>query len=154
MTKLNALSVMSALWLLGLTGGQAAAQHAEEHLKAAGFVRYAADTPAKLAQLHALAPNRFITRKTKDGTPYYIYANPENCICALVGNQQAMDSYSRRWSELTPEQLGAGMAGSGGGPSLKRGIVYDMQDDDVENRFARDILGRDFVPGYVPGLGN
>ena len=105
--KVSMLSIVPML-LLVAAHSPAAAQHTEEHLIAVGFVRYAADTPAKLAQLHALAPNKFIRRKTKNGAPYYIYANPGQCICALVGTQQAMDAYHRRWSELTPEQLGAG----------------------------------------------
>ena len=34
-------------------------------------------------------------------------------------------------------------------------MLYDMQNDNLENRFNRDVLGPDFfTPGYVPGFNN
>lgn len=64
----------------------------DRDLIAAGFVMRPADTPGKMDQLRKLTPYKFVTR-VKDGARYYIYPDPNDCRCAFVGYQQALDNY-------------------------------------------------------------
>ena len=59
---------------------------AEHTLTTAGFQARPADTPAKLAQLNALAPRRLV-RQPLDGRAHYVYADPIICQCLYVGGE-------------------------------------------------------------------
>ena len=69
-------------------------QSTEDDLAAAGFVVRPANTPARQAMLKRLPPNRFLIR-TRGNNVSYVYADPVNCNCLYVGNQQAYDAYRR-----------------------------------------------------------
>jgi hypothetical protein len=61
-------------------------------LKDVGFVMRPANTPAQLERLRLLPPRTFVTR-TKDGSRYFLYADPDYCKCVFLGNELAMKNY-------------------------------------------------------------
>ena len=76
-----------------LFGGAAQGQEAiDMKLVQAGFIMRSVDTPAKMERARHL-PHRRIASWTKDGQPYYLYADVDYCKCVLVGNQQALQAY-------------------------------------------------------------
>src|SRR5262249_8663389 len=60
------------------------AQDTEELLAAAGFHDELAESPAQLADLHAVPPLKMITHSV-DGIVSYRYADPYHCRCFYVG---------------------------------------------------------------------
>jgi hypothetical protein len=100
-------------------------------LEAAGFVMREANTSKKMDRLKTLPPHRFV-RRMKNGTPYYVYADPTYCKCALVGSQAAMESYRDMVKPMTPppgyRDFAGNMSGSGG-ESVEQGMLDDMSTD-------------------------
>lgn len=93
MTKLR--SIASILGFCLFTCGcqtTAGLQNKEDLLSAAGFILQPADTPARLAALKALPPNKFV-RKVQAGTVVYVYGDPIVCKCVYFGSQQAYGAY-------------------------------------------------------------
>ncbi|MBW9117966.1 hypothetical protein JNB88_30575 [Rhizobium cauense] len=66
----------------------------EDSLAAAGFVVRPANTPQREAMLKRLPPNKFLER-ARGSTINYVYADPVNCNCLYIGNQNAYDRYRR-----------------------------------------------------------
>lgn len=64
----------------------------EPLLIAAGFQKRVADTPQKLAHLQQLEPLKLIPHARKTSV-YYVYADPNGCRCAYVGNEMAFEQY-------------------------------------------------------------
>jgi hypothetical protein len=117
--------------LAGASAGLAVAQEAiGMKLEAAGFVMREANTPRKMARLKTLPPHKFV-RRMKNGVPYYIYADPTYCKCALIGNQDAMNSYRDMVRPIAPPPGYRDFAGniSGSGESVERDILNDMSHD-------------------------
>jgi hypothetical protein len=83
-----------AVLVFGLFGGVAGAGQEGEDMKLEdmGFVMRPANTPAQVARLKLLPPRKFVAR-TEKGRRYYIYADPDYCKCAFVGNDAAMKNY-------------------------------------------------------------
>jgi hypothetical protein len=83
-----------AFLVFGLLGGTADAGQEGKDMKLedVGFVMRPANTPAQLERLRLLPPRTFVTR-TKDGSRYYLYADPDYCKCVFLGNELAMKSY-------------------------------------------------------------
>jgi hypothetical protein len=114
-----------------LTGLPAGAQEAiGMKLEAAGFIMREANTPEKLERLKKLPSHKFV-RRTKNGKPFYVYADPIYCKCALVGDQAAMNSYRDMVKPITPPPGYRDFAGniSGSGDSIARDMFDDMRDD-------------------------
>jgi len=63
-------------------------------LAAAGFHVRPANTPEKLAQLKTLKPLKILT-KQQGGKPFFVVADPYECMCLYVGNQNAYDAYQK-----------------------------------------------------------
>jgi hypothetical protein len=97
----------------------------------AGFAVKYATTPEKSAILKSLPPDKLVKR-TKDGRPYYVYADAERCNCAYVGTPEAYAAY-QNWSNIGP-------GGGGSGPLSKA-----MQTIDSDN------IGTPYIPA---DLGN
>ena len=97
-------------------------------LEAAGFVMREANTLQKMERLKSVPPHKFV-RRVKNGTPYYIYADPTYCKCALIGNQDAMNSYRDMVKPITPPPGYREFAGNMGGDNVERDIIHDMRDD-------------------------
>ena len=114
--------IMAALSVGGNAEIVAAQQSTPNNLfTAAGFtVRYA-DTPAKLAHLRRLPPDKLVT-KQRGGKMYYVYADPNICGCAYVGTPEAYRAYQN------------GSDGSqvlGGGESIVDQMTADMTEEDT-----------------------
>ena len=75
-------------------GGAAGAGQEGQDMKLedVGFIMRPANTPAEVERLTLLPPRKFIAR-TANGRRYYIYADPDYCKCAIVGNELAMKNY-------------------------------------------------------------
>ena len=61
-------------------------------LEDVGFTMREANTPEKMARLKRIPPRIFVPHR-KNGQLYYVYADPDHCKCAFVGNQAAMQAY-------------------------------------------------------------
>jgi len=58
----------------------------ESHLTQAGFKLVLADNADRQKILGMLPPDT-LTRIQKDGTDYYIYPDPDGCVCLYVGRE-------------------------------------------------------------------
>ncbi len=47
-----------------------------------------ANTPQKMERLRSLTPHKLIARQ-KNGVPYYLYADPDDCKCLFIGDKIA-----------------------------------------------------------------
>lgn len=65
---------------------------AEGLLTKAGFQKYVADTPQKMAHLKTLAQQR-ISRHKRHGKLYFVYADAANCRCLYAGDETAFQHY-------------------------------------------------------------
>lgn len=106
-------------------------------LVAAGFVMRDANTPEKLARLRSLPADKFVARKSK-GNVYYVYADPKICVCAYVGNQQAMDTYRR----IMAPDFRVDDVYSHRGVNVENQIIQDMSEDGIAQGYPDDPLDR------------
>ena len=117
-------AMLSAFMICGLPSIPAVAQEAVGmRLEAAGFTMRAANTPEKLSVLKSLPPRKFLKR-TKAGARYFIYADPDYCQCAFVGDDRAMQAYRDM-----PTGLPSAPNAVPSGVSTESEIVQDMDDD-------------------------
>ncbi len=138
-------SLLFATALAGFSGVPAGAQEAiGMKLEAAGFVMREANTPKKLERLKSIPPHKFV-RRLKNGTPYYVYADPTYCKCALIGSQAAMNSYRDLVKPMTPPPGYREFAGNmgGSGASVESEMLDDMSHDG-EDGMEDDL----FFPGF------
>ena len=83
--------------LLGIAGCVSSQQQVgqkEDLLAAAGFQVRPADSPHRIAAMRTLPANRFVAR-VRDGNLVYLYADPLDCDCLYLGNQQNWDAYKQ-----------------------------------------------------------
>jgi hypothetical protein len=93
-------SLSAALVALALGGcsalqptPQQRAQHLDPMLSAAGFQMIPASTPEKAAQLKQLPPLKVNYYTGKDGKLRYWMADPYDCNCIFLGDEQAYQKY-------------------------------------------------------------
>ena len=101
-TELAMLSVSRAGRLAGpliftasviFAGGCASARPGPDGLLTqAGFRAVPATTPPEVAHLRTLPAHRVVER-TKNGKPYYVYADPDQCTCLYLGDASAYAKY-------------------------------------------------------------
>jgi hypothetical protein len=115
-------------------------------LEDAGFKMKEARTEKQMDRLKSLPARQFV-RRTRNGVPYYIYADPDYCRCAYVGSQKAMTDYRL---VITP---GTGLPGYDPNADLTRpsgdNVAQDMITDMGEDG---DMPGEDddvFDPGIA-----
>ncbi len=100
-----------AVLVFGLFGCAAGAGQEGEDMKLEdmGFIMRPANTPEQAARLKLLPPRKFIAR-TANGRRYYIYADPDYCKCAFVGNEAAMKHYQNLVTRFprAPTVVGSG----------------------------------------------
>ena len=102
MTKLIAFCVLTGLLAVaGCVSPQQLVAQKEDLLAAAGFQIKIADNPQRLAAMHRLPPNKFVTRVV-NGQPIYQYADPLVCRCVYFGKQQNWAAYRQ---EVFAKQL-------------------------------------------------
>ncbi len=85
---------------------QERAHHLDSMLSAAGFNMIPASTPEKAAQLKQLPALKVNYYAGKDGRPHYWMADPYDCNCILLGDEQAYQKYQdlRLQARLAREQ--------------------------------------------------
>jgi hypothetical protein len=86
-----ALAAVIALALPACTVPQNVTRMEDLMIKA-GFQVRRADTPERQAHLATLTPRRLV-RHDRDGTPHYVFADPQGCQCVYVGNEPAYQRY-------------------------------------------------------------
>lgn len=64
----------------------------EDKLIAAGFVSKPANTPKRVDMLSRLPADKFFKRVNGDSVSY-VYSDPKNCNCLLVGTEKAYGNY-------------------------------------------------------------
>lgn len=106
----------------------------EQRMEDAGFTMRAANTPEKLAQLRLLPARRMIAR-SKAGQRYFIYADPDGCKCAMVGDEAALRTY-RDMPRALPQPDDVARSGFNPGEVL----VHDMDEDTFRSTFPGDLL--------------
>ena len=117
--------------------GSYAQQTTGQLLISSGFNPIAATTPDMVARLNSLPANRFALR-SKQGRPYYIYADPSGCGCAYVGTVAAMNKYRASFGALPADTLS-----SGGFTNPEQNMIDSMEQDDAGFQFNRDVFGPD-----------
>jgi hypothetical protein len=86
-------------------------------LEEVGFIMRPADTPQKMERLRLL-PSRTFVARNKDSRRYYIYADPDYCQCAFVGNELAMKNYQALTAPATAPPMATGPDGGSAAGSL------------------------------------
>ena len=88
--------IRAALAIFAVSGFLGFAALAQEvtgmKLEESGFKMKEANTPEKMTRLKLMPARKFI-RRTRNGVPYFIYADPDYCKCAYVGTQAAMNAF-------------------------------------------------------------
>jgi len=93
---------VAAFSIMTLCALPAAAQLAVgQRLEDAGFKMREANTPQRMERLRSITPHKLIARQ-KNGTPYYLYADPDYCKCMFVGDQYAFNTY-RNMPQQVPQ---------------------------------------------------
>jgi hypothetical protein len=73
------------------------------YLSSAGFkVHFASDAAGKKA-MHALPPHRFVIHNLGGGDVWYLYAEPQHCVCIFIGTKDAYQSYRSILSQPLPQ---------------------------------------------------
>jgi len=70
------------------------ARSTESLLESAGFKSVAANTPERIQVLKTVPPKK-VTPVDRNGTLFYVYADPDGCRCLRVGRQEQYDMYQR-----------------------------------------------------------
>ena len=78
---------------LGLGACGLKVSNTEYLLSQAGFHKVAGDTPQKAEHIQTVAAHKLIRRKSGDGKPYYVYADPNYCQCMYVGSESHYATY-------------------------------------------------------------
>jgi len=127
------------LFVLLLSGSASYAQQTTGQLLiSSGFNPIAATTPEMVSRLMSFPANQFLLR-SKDGRPYYVYADPSGCTCAYVGSVAAMNRYRVSFGALPADTLS-----SGGFTKPEQNMIDSMENDDAGAQFNNDVFGPDF----------
>ena len=86
------LAIVFGVALTGCQSTPQAVQNKEDLLAAAGFVPQRANTPARIASMKKLPPNKFV-QQSQGGKTVYVYADPVVCQCVYLGSQAAYAQY-------------------------------------------------------------
>lgn len=98
---------------------------ADMRLVDAGFKMRAAVTAEQLEHLRKLPPRRFVPQAAA-GRRYYLYADPDDCKCVFVGDDNALQTYrDMPKKSLQPDAVG----GAGGGHPADEILIHDMNQD-------------------------
>jgi hypothetical protein len=136
-----------AVCLAGFPGCTALAQEVTGmKLEDSGFKMREANTPQKMTRLKSL-PARTFVKRTRKGIAYFIFADPDYCKCAYIGNQQAMDNYRIVTTPASglPNYTGPIDSSKPSGVRTEQEMVTDMGDDGTQPEDEDDI----FHPGLL-----
>ncbi len=104
------------------------------NLSTAGFIMREANTPAQMARLRSLPPRVMVPHR-KNGTRYYVYADPDYCKCAFVGSETAYRQFRTMQPLPQPDNVSAG-----GGAN----VVSEMENEMNHDAGIDDL----FAPGF------
>ncbi len=93
-------------------GAEAGQEGTDMKLEDMGFIMRSATTEQQIERLRLLPPRKFVSR-SKDGRRYYLYADPDYCVCVFVGNEAAMTNYQ---ALVSPPSAPPMQTGPDGGP--------------------------------------
>src|SRR4051812_269433 len=138
MIRILVVAVIAAGSYAGAVSSQ---QHSDANnlFTAAGFVVQYANTPAKLAHLRRLPPDKMVTR-SRNGKKYYVYADPTICQCAYVGTLQAYRNFQNGADPTQSNQ-------AGGRPTFEQ----DVDEFNNEPTDAVSVIGDTSFDDYVFG---
>jgi len=99
MTRRSGFQVVGVMLAVTLAAGcsmmrRNEAKQTGDLLSAAGFQMKPASTPARTDALVSMPALKMVQR-TKDGKIVFTYADPYNCKCLYVGDQQEYNRYKR-----------------------------------------------------------
>lgn len=114
-----------------LTASAAAQLRTGMLLEDAGFKMREANTPQKMERLRSLTPHKLIARQ-KNGVPYYLYADPDDCKCLFIGDKVAFENYRAMPQQpLQPYDVSRG----------RNPVVSEMVDEmDRDGSFDQDDM--------------
>ena len=140
----KALLVFAASILIGVAAS--AQERAGMKLEDSGFKMKEANTPQKMERLKSLPARKFV-RRTRNGVAYFIYADPDYCKCAYIGNQQAMDNFRGMNAPVSglPGYSGSADLTKPSGANTESEMITDMGDDGTQPEDENDI----FHPGLL-----
>ena len=122
-----------------------AAEQVGMKLEDSGFKMKGANTPQEMTRLKSIPARKFV-RRTRNGVAYFIYADPDYCKCAYIGNQQAMDNFRGLNAPITGLPGYTGPAdNSKPGANTEAEMVTDMGEDGTQPEDENDI----FHPGLL-----
>ena len=93
-------------------------------LRSAGFKVRPATTPQELALLRRVPPRTMLSR-SEQARRYYVYADPDDCKCAFVGDEKALQAYRDMRAGMRQPQAGSGP----GGYPTDEILIHDMNED-------------------------
>jgi len=114
-------------------------------LETSGFKMKEANTPEKMTRLKSIPARKFV-RRTRNGVAYFIYADPDYCKCAYIGNQQAMSAFRGMNAPASglPGYAGPIDTSKPSGANTESEMITDMGDDGTLPEMQDDI----FHPGF------
>ena len=124
-------AALSFLTVSGFLGLAAFAQEgAGMKLEDSGFKMKEARSDKQMMRLKSLPARKFV-RRTRNGVAYYIYADPDYCKCAYIGNQQAMDDFRLASAPVTglPGYNAQADLTRPSGDNVERDMITDMGED-------------------------
>jgi hypothetical protein len=123
-----ALSVLTASGFLGFAAF--AQEGTGMKLEDSGFKMKEARSDKQMTRLKSLPARKFV-RRTRNGVAYYIYADPDYCKCAYIGNQQAMDDFRLARAPVTglPGYNPQADLTQPSGDNVERDMITDMGED-------------------------
>jgi hypothetical protein len=141
-------AALSFLTVSGFLGFAALAQEGTGmKLEDSGFKMKEARSDKQMMRLKSLPARKFV-RRTRNGVAYYIYADPDYCKCAYIGNQQAMDDFRLARAPVTglPGYNAQADLTQPSGDNVERDMITDMgEDGDTPGEGDDDI----FDPGLA-----
>jgi hypothetical protein len=145
-TALCFLTVSGFLSFAALAQEASAQEVTGMKLEDSGFKMKEARSEKQMMRLKSLPARKFV-RRTRNGVAYYIYADPDYCKCAYIGNQRAMDDYRVASAPVTglPGYSAPGDLTRPSGDNVESDMITDMgEDGDVQGEDDDDDI---FNPG-------
>jgi len=142
--------IRAALAIFAVSGFLGFAALAQEvtgmKLEDSGFKMKEANTSEKMARLKSIPARKFV-RRTRQGVPYFIYADPDYCKCAYIGTQAAMDTFRGMNAPQSglPGYTGPIDSSKPSGANTEAEMITDMGEDGTLPEDENDI----FHPGLL-----
>jgi hypothetical protein len=92
MPRLPTLAILLMVLAACSTTKSPSARSVESDLMSAGFQALVPNTPKKQEAIKRLKPRQLV-ETSRNGKPYYWYADPEGCGCVYVGSEAAYRRY-------------------------------------------------------------